>query len=316
MFSFLNASTPQKREQLLLIAGGLMFIIVAAVMFNYLFGNEVLHLRTQRNKQREDIEKFEAIADQKDAVKKGLTELTARSLPPEDSLAQSLYQNWLIDAAYRAGLRNNRVDSGAASPFKDLYKKYTFTLHGRGTLGQIAEFLRYFDQTDYLHLIRKVSPRTIKNSNELDISITVEALALPQAQRTRSLRKISEDKLKITDEEKTVLNTITSRNLFAAWSPPQPPGPLVQRTEEGKRDEFDHAPYCYVIASVVGQDNKPQVWVNIRSEGKIYKLFEGEMFRLGGVRCYVRKIEEKKVTFEAAGGMYTVKVGHSLTEYE
>jgi hypothetical protein len=315
MLSF-NTSTPQKRERLLLIAGGIAFVIVAAVMFNYLFGSDVLRLRTQRSKQKEDVEKFEAIAEQKETVKRNLAELTAGSLPPEDSLAQSLYQNWLIETAYRAGLRNNRVDAGAISPMKDLYKKYTFTLHGRGTLGQISEFLRYFDQTDYLHLIRKVSPRTIKDSNELDISITVEALALPQAQRTRSLRKISDDKLRITDQEKAVLDAVTKRNLFAAWSPPQPQGQPPQRTEERRSNDFDHAPYCYVIASVVGQDGKPQVWVNVRTEGKLYKLFEGEMFRLGGVRCYVKKIEEKRVTFEAAGGMYTVKVGSSFTEYE
>ncbi len=67
---------------------------------------------------------------------------------------------------------------------------------------------------------------------------------------------------------------------------------------------------------MVEVDDKPQVWIDIRTEGKKYKLFEGEMFRLGEVRCSVKKIEFDRVQVEAAGGLYTIKVGNSFAEYE
>lgn len=311
MSGLFDVSTPQKRERFLLIVGAVMFLVFVIVVFNFLFGGDVTKQRRLRNQLRADIEKLETDIQQKDMIKRRLTELTNQSLPPD---AQSVYQNWLLDTAYEAGLQERRVDTGSVSSMKDHYKKYTFTLHGRGTLEQISEFLRVFNKTEYLHLVRRVAPRSIKNSNEMDVSITVEALTLPKSRPSRSLRSMPNEKLSITDTEKEMLKEITSRNLFAPYSPPRPDGPKPETSS--KQDDFDHSPYCFVIASIVDKEGKPQVWVNLRTEGKLYKLHEGDMFRLGGVRCFVRKIGEKQVTFEAAGGFYTIKVGKSFAEYE
>lgn len=311
MSGLFDVSTPQKRERFLLVVGAAMFLIFVIVVFNFLFGGEVSKQRRLRNQLRENIAKLEADLQQKDTIKRRLADFTNRSLPPD---AQSLYQNWLLDTAYDVGLQDRRVDPGSVSSMKDHYKKYTFTLHGRGTLEQIAEFLRRFNKTEYLHLVRRVAPRSIKNSMEMDVSITVEALTLPKTRVSRTLRSVSGEKLAITDSEKGMLREISSRNLFAPYSPPRPDGPKPEIAP--KQDDFDHSPYCFVIASIVDKEGKPQVWVNLRTEGKLHKLHEGDMFRLGGVRCFVRKIEEKRATFEAAGGLYTVKVGKSFAEYD
>lgn len=320
MSNLFDISSPQKRERFLLIIAGILFVIVMIPLFYYLFGSEVSKLRLQRNRFQTDIEKLEAEVRNKDQIKKRLADLTIRSLPPGDSLTQSLYQNWLLDTAYAVGLQNSRIDqgsisnvkAGANSPYKDHYKKYTFTIHCRGTLGQMAEFLRRFHKTDYLHLVRNVSPRPIRNSGEMEISITVEALALPQAKVSRTLRKISGEMLAETDDDRRKLDEITGRNLFAAY---RPPGETPKPPETPKEEEFDQSPYCYVTA-IVEVDDKAQVWVDLRTEGKKFKLFEGEMFRLGGVRCFVKKIEFDRVHFEAAGGQYTIKIGKSFAEYE
>jgi len=180
-------------------------------------------------------------------------------------------------------------------------------------LEQISEFLRRFHRTDYLHLVRKVSPRPIKNSKEMDVSITVEALSLPQAGARRTLRSISPESLAVTEDEKKMLAEITDRNLFAPYVPPRQAGEPT--APPPKPDDFDHSPYCFVTG-IVEVDGKFQVWIDLRTEGKKFKLHEGEMFRLGGVRCYVRKIEYDRVQFEAAGGLYKVKIGKSFADYE
>jgi hypothetical protein len=183
-------------------------------------------------------------------------------------------------------------------------------------LDQIAEFLRRFHKADYLHLIRKVSPRPIKNSKEMDVSITIEALSLPQASSDRTLPDIETTQLTATDTDKTMLKQITDRALFSEYVPPRV---VVEQPSTERRTTpplpFDHSPYCYVTA-VVEVNGKPQVWIEIRTEGKKYKLFEGEMFHLGEVRCYVKKIELGKVQFEAVGSLYTIRTGKSFAEYE
>lgn len=312
MNGLFDISSPRKRERLLLVIAGALFLVIVIPVFYHLFGGEITKLRSRRNQLSGQLEKLESEVERQAEIRKRLTDLYSRSLPPGDLLAQSLYQNWLIDMATDVGIRDKRIDPGSIAPMKDQYKKYTFTLHGKGSLEQIAEFLRRFHKAGYLHLVRKVTPRPIRASNELEVSITVEALALPQAKPTRMLPRRSESEMAPTETEKTMLRDITQRNLFASYVPPRPAGEAPPPVKE---DDFDQAPYCFVTA-IVEVDGKFQVWVDLRTEGKRFKLHEGDMFRLGGVRCFVKKIEFDRVQFEAAGGLYTVKIGQSFAEYE
>jgi hypothetical protein len=314
-----DISTPQKRERLLLVVAGLVFFVVMVPIFYRLFGTEVLTLRKERNRLKNDIEKYENDVKNKTEIKTRLEHFTARSLPSKDDFAKSLYQNYLMDLAGETGIRENRIDPGSVAVVKTQskthYNKYTFTLHGKGSLEKIAEFLRRFHKADYLHLVRKVSPRPIKNSRDMDVSITVEALSLPQARSNRTLPVIDRQQLETTDNDKTMLQRITDRSLFSVFVPVQAM-PEPRRQEEPRPvNRFDQSPYCYVMA-VVEVDGKPQVWIDQRTEGKKFRLYEGEMFQLGGVRCYVKKIEFNRVQFEAAGGLYTIRPGKSFAEYD
>lgn len=316
MNNLFDISTPEKRERFLLIVAGILLVIIVIPIMYSLFGSKTTRLRADRTRLKEDIAKLENDVRQKDQIKKRLDELIEQSLPPGDALAQSLYQNWLIKTAYDAGLQGNQVAPGSVTPMKDHYRKFTMTLNSRGNLKEISEFLRLFHKTDYLHLVRKVAPRMTRNWEQMDVSITVEALMLPQAKTSQRLRNIPARTIAITDAESQTLRDITQRNLFVAWSPPPPTGPTGPTTPPPP-NVFDHSPYCF-IGSILEVDGKPQVWVDVRTEGKQFKLYEGDMFRLGGVRCFIKKIDfdNRKVDVEAAGGMYTIKSGNSFAEYE
>ncbi|MDR1141565.1 MAG: hypothetical protein LBL62_07720 [Planctomycetaceae bacterium] len=314
-----DISSPQKRERLLLVAAGVVFLIIMVPIFYHLFVVDILALRKDRNRFKAEIEKYENDIKNKTEIKNRLDHFTDRSLPSKDDFAKSLYQNYLMDIAGETGIRESRVDPGSIAVVKTQnkthYNKYTFTLHGKGSLDKIAEFLRRFYKADYLHLVRKVSPRPIKNSREMDVSITIEALSLPQARSNRTLPAIEEQQLAVTDADKTMLQRITERSLFSAFVPMRPETEPRVREEIRPPNRFDQSPYCYVMA-VVEADGKPQVWIDLRTEGKKFRLYEGEMFQLSGVRCFVRKIEFDRVQFEAAGGFYTIKPGKSFAEYE
>ncbi|MDR2438684.1 MAG: hypothetical protein LBE12_04845 [Planctomycetaceae bacterium] len=314
-----DISSPQKRERFLLIAAGAVFLIIMVPIFHRIFITEILSLRKTRNQYKTEIEKYENDIKHKTEIKNRLDHFITRSLPSKDDFAKSLYQNYLMDLAGETGIRESRIDPGsvavAKTQSKTHYNKYTFTLHGKGSLDKVAEFLRRFYKADYLHLVRKVSPRPIKNSQEMDVSITIEALSLPQARSNRTLPKIDDLQLAVTDNDKTMLKRIMERSLFSAFVPARTqPEPRV-REEIRPPNRFDQSPYCYVIA-VVEVNGKPQVWIDLRTEGKKFRLYEGEMFQLGNVRCFVRKIEFDRVQFEASGGFYTIKTGKSFAEYE
>jgi hypothetical protein len=319
MNHLLDISSPQKRERFLLVAAGIVLLIIIVPIFYRIFVVEISSLRKDRNRFKIEIEKYENDIKHKTEIKDRLDHFIARSLPSKDDFAKSLYQNYLMDLAGETGIRESRIDPGSVAVVKTQnkthYNKYTFTLHGKGSLDKIAEFLRQFYKADYLHLVRKVSPRPVKNSQDMDVSITIEALSLPQARANRTLPKIDEQQLAITDNDKIMLKRITDRSLFSAFVPARQEPEPRSREELRPPNHFDQSPYCYVIA-VVEVNGKPQVWIDLRTEGKKFRLYEGEMFQLGNVRCFVRKIEFDRVQFEAAGGFYTIKTGKSFAEYE
>ncbi|MDR0608564.1 MAG: hypothetical protein LBG58_00450 [Planctomycetaceae bacterium] len=319
MNQLFDISSPQRRERFLLVAAGIVFFIIMVPIFYRVFVTEVLVLRAERNRIKADIEKYENDIKHKTEIKNRLDHFISRSLPSKDDFAKSLYQNYLMDLAGETGIRESRIDPGSVAAVKTQnkthYNKYTFTLHGKGNLEKIAEFLRRFYKSDYLHLIRKVSPRPIKNSREMDVSITIEALSLPEARSNRTLPPIEAQQLALTDDDKAMLQRITERSLFSAFVPARPEAAPRERVASRPPDRFDQSPYCYVMA-VVEVDGKLQVWIDLRTEGKKFRLYEGEMFQLGGVRCFVKKIEFDRVQFEAAGGLYTIRTGKSFAEYD
>jgi hypothetical protein len=313
MNTLFDISTPQKRERFLLIVAGFVFAVIAIPILYSLFGTQVSNLQKQRDKLRGDIEKYENEAKRKIEVKNRLAVLTNQSLPSRDDFALSLYQTWLMELANDVGLKEYKIDSGTVPSKKKLYTQFTFTLQGKGKLGQIAELLRRFHRTEYLHLIRSVAPRPTKNRDEFDVTFKVEALSLPQARTNRTLPPIDKESTAVTEAETAMLKTISDRAIFAEYSPPR--SDASKESEKPKPNEFDYAAYCFVT-SIVEADGKPQVWVSVRTDGKLYKLFVGEMFKLGDVRCFVRKIDFDRVRFEAAGGFYTVRIGKSFSEWE
>jgi Tfp pilus assembly protein PilO len=313
MNGIFDISTQEKRERLLLILAAVVLVcVVVPFCYNY-FNSSITKLRNQKSKLEDAIKKLEIETKDEKHIRQRLAELNEQSLPPGETV-KSQYQNWVIDTANSVGLKERKISSASEQTVKKgYYKQYKFTFTCRGTLEQIADFLRRFHKTDYLHLVRQISPKPINNSNLMDVSIKIEAVSITKSQSDRTLRVVPADKIKITPEEKKILNEIKTRKLFSAYTPPQqqtPPPPPPP-----KPPQFYQAPYCYVIA-ILEINGKKQVWIDHRSAGKQYKLHEGESFQLEGVECIIEKIEFDKIHVEADKQKFIIKQGKSFAEYE
>ena len=312
---FTNLSSPEKREKLLLVvAGFLLFVVIIPLAYTY-YWQDTKKLRNQRTQLTTELKKLTDETKNAAEIKSRLEKLTAISLPSNNDVAQSAYQNWLLAQAKDSGLREVKIDQGSVSPFKDFYKKYTMTLNGKASLPQLATFLERFQRTDHLQLIRSVSIRPLKESQEMDVSIKVESLALKQAKAATTLTMNDKSDALPKETAKTMGQTIINRALFSAYVPPRPPG-SGDLPPPPKPPSFEHAPYCYVTA-VVEVDGKLQAWFDVRTEAKKYQLYEGQMFLLGGtLSCQVKKIDFDRVVIEADRQLFTIKVGKAFTDYE
>ncbi len=315
MSGLFDTATPEKRERFLIgIMVFVVIVIVLPMLFN-LFGTKLTVARKKRDQLVKEVNTLQAEMRTADAISRQLLEMNEAALPSDDVYARRVYQQWLTGLAQDAGLEMRSIDASSVTPIRfkkqELYKRYSCTLHARGALAQLADFLRCLEHSGYLQLVRRVDSKPIVNSNKMDLTITIEALSLPQSER-RSLPPIARGQLDASESERAMMKRIADRALFSIYTPPRPDS---SRTENNQPAQFDHSPYCFVTA-ITETNGKKQVRVNIRSEDKVYWLGPEDSFQLGDVRCYVRAIDFDRVRIEAAGEMFTVKLGKSFAEYE
>lgn len=333
--SLFDISNPKKREQMLLVLAAVLFAVVAVPFLYYYFVGDINKLMANRDRLSGEVDKLEKTLQEGNDTKARLTKLANRSLPTDDLIVRADYRDWLVDLAKnqaKLDVTGVSIDSVTFFPTqkKVHYKTYTFTLRAKGTLRQLSQFLARFQETDFLHLIRRVTPRPpgpmSRNSDELDLTINIEALIIPQAKGVSTLNPVPKPDALSADEMKKRVDTIVERAFFTAYRPPTPTPPPIVNTPtavaERPLPSFNNTRYCFVQSINVGIDGIPRVWIEVRTLGQQYKLAKGESFTVDGLKCTIIDIdlERDRVSIEVDTGrnksQYTYRPNRSFVEYE
>ena len=313
----LDLSNPQQRERVLVIVAGIALCLIVMLVLPGQFG-ELTRLANQRKGLENSIEDLKRHDRIKDDVRERLRTMESQAIANSGSarnMAELGYQQWLLELAENVGFGNVPILPSTAPGVRGIYNKIVYTLEGEGRLDQIAEFLRRFHRTDYLHLMTNVSPRpSARGPNVFIVSFRIEVLVLPQV-RASNVPRTNEEIAVITDEERQMLATIRERAILSEYTPPRPPEPTPP--PPSPPPDFDHSPFCFVTA-ITEVNGRPQCWIHHRTEGRMYHLFEGESFMLEGTRATIRKIEvdARRVQIAAAGGVYAVSLGRAFADAE
>ena len=105
---------------------------------------------------------------------------------------------------------------------------------------------------------------------------------------------------------------------FSVVDPPPPPEPKVVETPkptEPKKPKFDAARFTYAIA-MLEVSGKRQLWLQVRTSGKIMKLGEGDPIKVGSIDAKISRIGERDVDLVADGETFQVRVGEPLVRVE
>ena len=155
-------------------------------------------------------------------VTQQLEQLEQKSLPWDAEMARSRYQDWLLQLAKDAKLVGTSVDSGdpvsvtessrRSKKSIEIYKRFSFSIRGRGDLRQITKFLYEFYRAGHLHKIRSMSLNPIGQSQDVDFSASIEAIALPNADREAELTSLVSNDLALQNVRDYQL--ISQRNFF------------------------------------------------------------------------------------------------------
>ncbi len=267
----------------------LALLVGAAVL---LWGANVGWGEYQTALQRNENEQFAAaqeLSDAKTATLRGrraqskLRKWSKQSLPTDHDFATSLYQDWLRAQLTKAGLSVKSLGVTTPQSRSDSYQEFAFNVSATGKLAQLTDFLYDFYQSKHLHRISQTTLTPSDDGDSLTIALTVDALALPDADRAEQLAEGTlETLMQSLDEYKEVIG---ERNVFAKYErkssapagPPRPPG-----SDEATKATFSGIHY--------GEDGWLML-VRMKESGKLYYFREGDEISIGQFRGTVEELD-------------------------
>ena len=302
-----------KREKILAaITGGLLLLAVGWSAVGG-FSSAVQERRARIEALGKDVDKKAKRAATIEALRKQATQWNRHALPSNVETARLLYQNWLLELVDRSKFKSKKVEAGEARPHRGAYTTLPFTVQGQANLEQLTQFLFEFYSAGHLHQIRRLTLKPQEKTSDLGVTVLIEALSLPGADRADKLSSEPMKRLAAADVA-SYQKAIAGRKCVAPSAPPRPP--VLVETGPGpppppSPPPFDHSKYIFVTA-ITEQDGKPQVWLKARTTDEKFTLHEGEKFRVGSVEGKVVRIGQREVEIEIDGKPRVVPLGASL----
>lgn len=297
-----------KREAWLALAAGLLVLLVvgrAGV-------NRIGALKQERLQRLHAIQseirdrQFEVARGEQAATR--LARWRQKSLPADRQVAMGLYKEWLHNKLSECQLAEVNVTSHASAAPPDLQQQLTLTVDGRGTLAEFSKFLYGFYRADHLHKIRSLRLAPVKDSDQLEIHLVIEALVLPGADGRDALASTVSNRLKMAKME-DYTRTIVGRNLFAAYDAAR------AKSDVSAPNQEEVARQIYVTG-FFDNGHQSQVWLNVRTTGRTLKLLEGDSFQVDRLRGTIASIDvgPREVVILTDGKRLRVGLGENLAE--
>jgi len=255
----------------------------------------------------------------KDDVRK-LAAWRKQSLPSDTEVARSLYREWLLQVVVDyVKLNNPSVSPGEPVSRQGRFYAIPFSVRGRGTLGQLTQFLFAFYRTDLLHQIRSLHLTPLGNSEQLDLTISIETLVLPGAgpELDKDLAEEDRQETIIADFQQRasrVSHRLASLKL-AKYTPPTLADyqPIAQRNLFGVGSDPDPTDFAY-LTFVNMVNGEPEVWFTLRATNKTLKLRQGDLLQIGTFSGTIAEIDGSDVILESEGERWLLTLGEKLTD--
>jgi Tfp pilus assembly protein PilO len=245
-------------------------------------------LRAKINKREQELLKARK-------VEKKFAAWNAQSLPSDAELARSLYLAWLVDRVRAAGIESPNVDSGSAVSRRGLYQALSFSVRGQGTLEQLTRFLFDFYKAGHLHQIQSLGITPLRDKGRLDLSLSIETLILPDADRDDRLA--DKPSPRFAARSLADYRVIPERNLFGVGGS----GPL------------DPAGQTW-LSGVTARDDQLEAWFDLRATSSTVRLRKGESLDVGNFRGRIVDIADGDVVIETEGERWLLSVGENLDQ--
>lgn len=285
---------PKRRKLLFALLG----VVIGIWVVNWICDRFYFAPRETENRTATRLEK--QLSDLKLKVRRlenrrdDLATIENRSLPADIEVASSLYQAWLLNLVTSLGISSPNVDS--VSPLsEEEITRLQFNVRGKASLLLVTRFLFQFYQSGNLHKIRSLSLTPTGGSEQLDLQISVEALAFRRSTNEDSLTRATSDRL--VSENAEDYRSIARRNLFGEG--------MFSKTIRETR----------LTAITSDRSGIREAWLFVARDGETHYLRAGDALMLDYVEVRMIEIGKDIVTIEIDSQPGQVTVGKSLAEF-
>jgi len=208
-----------QREKLLAILVGVSLLVLVATYG----GKSVMRVFSDRDATMTQLKK--SISKKKVAIvtakraRDALTVYENRSLPGDPVLASSRYRAWLHDWAEQCGISEENVRCESVRTRRNQYNSFTFSMSCEGDLRHMVRLLHEFYSVDYLHRIKQLTMRPLKDQKKMALAFRIETLSLPTAAKDKALGDLPSHRLAF-DSVDQYYNVIVNRNPYAPANEP------------------------------------------------------------------------------------------------
>lgn len=234
-------------------------------------------------KARNDLKKAKGLIDRLDEWREG-------SLPGKIDVAQASYRSWLLDRATTAGLLSPSVEAGSVTTRRGQFQVLSFSLRAKGRLETVSRFLYDFYQTKLLHQIQSLNLTPLGKSGDLDVSVSVHAVSIPETPNWESAPK--SDPTRLAQANWEAYQVIGQRNLFGFG---------------GSSDPADRT----VLTAVTAVDDAPEVWFT-GEDDKLFKFKPGDQIDFGRFHGKLASVLQEDVILESSGERWLLSIGENF----
>jgi hypothetical protein len=247
-----------------------------------------------------------------------LRPLREQSLPPDPSVATTLYQNWLIETAKASGITSVQIVPSRAVEEDEVGYRIPVTVQGTMPTAQLGAFLDRFYSTPLLHRITSLSVTGSegRGNSQPRVTISLEALALKDANPRTDLSDVAT----IVEHAETLsaekLANVSARQFFTARDPflrgyNGPPARPTRSTVPTRPAAVDPLTQIRLVASL-HVNGQTEVWFFNSSTKQQTVVVEGSGFDFAGLQGRLLSADADAVVVEIDGEQRRLPMGQTL----
>ncbi len=247
-----------------------------------------------------------------------LRPLREQSLPPDPSVATTLYQNWLIETAKASGITSVQIVPSRAVEEDEVGYRIPVTVQGTMPTAQLGAFLDRFYSTPLLHRITSLSVTGSESrGNSLPrVTIALEALALKNAAPSTDLSNKANAAERAGTQPTDQLATASARHFFTARDPflrgyNGPPSRPASTATAARPAIVDPLTQIRLVASL-SVNGQTEVWFFNSSTKQQTVVLEGSGFDFAGLQGRLLSADADAVVVEIDGEERRLPIGQTL----